>query len=94
MDEDTGNALYDERMTRSTEALAIEVVTLRAWYGSLGGAMDQLAQRIREVSNDSTTEVALSRCAGGLAAVQLLKDWTEESMGTINDFIVTMAEVD
>jgi hypothetical protein len=94
MDAETGEALYDERITRSNEALAIEVVTLRAWYGSLLGAMDELHKHIESIAAQENGELILAKCAGGLGAVHLLKHWAEESMGTINDFTVTITDVD
>lgn len=94
MDQDTGAALYDHLMTKSHEALAIEVVTMRAWYGSLATAMDELTAHIAHINAEDIRPEAKARCAGGIAAIQLLRDWTDQSMGTINDFITTMAEVD
>jgi hypothetical protein len=95
MDVDTGSALFQEKVQRSQEALAIEVVTLRAWGAALLDAFDQLTIKIESVAAESDGAVlVLSKCAGGLAAVQLLKDWAQESLGTINDFIVTVADGD
>jgi hypothetical protein len=93
MDEQSGQALFDERIKRTNEALAIEVVTLRAWYGSLLTAMDEMARYIKEVAIESNRPESMVRAAGGMAALDLLKEWCEQSMGTINDFTVTMADV-
>lgn len=94
MDEDVATALYHQLMTRDPEALVVEVITLRSWCDALTTAMDNLHAHIQGHGNEATDPLAIARCAGGMAAVQLLRDWSIEGMGTINDFITTMGAVD
>jgi hypothetical protein len=86
MDTPTAQALFEERVTRNSHPLAIEVVALRALIDALMENMQELKTHIIELAQESPEDECLTiRGAGGIAAVDMLDDWMLKAMGNLND---------
>lgn len=85
MDASTAQALFEERMTREPERLAIEVVTLRSFIDALMGTTETLSVHIKAVALEAGNEQAMIRGAGGLAVIDLLDKWIVNTLSEIND---------
>ena len=92
MDTPTAQALYEDRMTREPQTLAIEVISLRAVMDALGENLQDLRAHIITISTEAGSEAAMIRGAGGIAAIDLIDNWLLTAMGNINDVTVAAAE--
>jgi hypothetical protein len=88
MDTSTAAALFNERKDRAPDALAVEVIALRAVLDRLGNNLQDLKAHIGAISVEDGSNEALVRGAGGIAVVEMLDAWLLKAMGDINDVAV------